>query len=108
MKYFFFICILLCTSLSAQQTDYDRAWTAYTSGQYEEALTAIQQCIALDTANYRYIFLKGKTLENLYRYAESIIAQQAALRLNTGSMEARAALAALYLLSGQPAVSADY
>ena len=108
MKYFFPICILLCTSLSAQQPEYDRAWTFYTTGQYEEALTAIQQCIALDTTNYRYVFLKGKTLENLYRYADAITAQQAALRLNPGSLEARAALAALYLLSGQPAVSADY
>ena len=108
MKYLFLICILLCTSLSAQQPDYDRAWMFYTSGQYEEALTAIEQCIALDTANYRYVFLKGKTLENLYRYADAITAQQAALRLNPGSMEVRAALAALYLLSGQPAVSAEY
>ena len=108
MKYFFLICILLCTSLSAQQSDFDRAWMTYTTGQYEEALTAIEQCIALDTANYRYIFLKGKTLENLYRYADAINAQQTALRLNPGSLEARAALAVLYLLSGQPAVSANY
>ena len=108
MKYFSLTSILFCAVLSAQQPDYDRARTAYFSGQYEEALTEIEQCIAHDTANYRYVFLKGKTLENLYRYSEAITAQEAALRLNPESVEARAALATLFLLSGQPAVSAQF
>ena len=108
MKHLFLICILFCSSLSAQQPDYDRAWLTYTSGQYEEALFAIEQCIANDTANYQYIFLKGKALENLYRYADAITVQQKALQLNPDGMGARSSLAALYLLSGQPAVSADY
>ena len=108
MKYFFFICTVFCISLSAQQPEYDHAWMAYTSGQYEEALISIQQCIAHDTANYRYVFLKGKTLENLYRYADAITTQQFALQLNPESLDARAALATLYLQSGQPAVSAQY
>ena len=108
MRYLFLICIFFCGLLSAQQADYERAWTAYTSAQYEDALIAIEQCITHDTANYRYVFLKGKTLENLYRYADAITAQQAALRLNPESVEARAALAALYLMSGQPAVAAHY
>jgi tetratricopeptide (TPR) repeat protein len=107
MKYALFSFILLCTSLTAQQTDYDRAWIAYTSGRYEEALVAIQQCITNDTANYQFAFLKGKTLENLYRYDEAIATQRNALRLNPGSIDAQAALATLYLLSGQPAVSAQ-
>jgi len=108
MKYFFLISILFCAALPAQQPDYDRVRMAYFSGQYEEALTEIEQCIANDTTNYRYIFLKGKTLENLYRYHEAIAVQQAALRLNPESLEARAALATLFLLSGQPAVSAQF
>ena len=105
MKHLSFFSILFCTSLTAQQTDYDRAWMAYTSGRYEDALTTIDRCIISDTANYQYVFLKGKTLENLYRYDEAIAAQQKALRLNPGSTEARSALAALYLLSGQPTIS---
>jgi len=108
MKYFFLISTLFCTSLTAQQTDYDLARAAYFSGKYEDALTAIQQCIDLDTANYQYLFLKGRTLENLYRYEGAIATQHKALRLNPNSIEARTALAALYLLSGQPAVSAQY
>ena len=108
MKYFFFACILFCAPLTAQPTDYERAWLAYTDGRYEEAFIAIQQCITNDTVNYQYTFLKGKTLENLYRYDEAIATQQKALRLNPGSIEAQAALAALYLLSGQPAVSAQF
>ena len=108
MKYFFLICCLFCTSLSAQPSDYDRAWAAYTSGQYEEALVAIEQCIVSDSSDHRYIFLKGRTLENLYRYDDAIAVQYTALRMNPESVEARAALAALYYLSGQPAVSAQY
>jgi len=108
MKYFFPFIIFFCTSLAAQQPEYDSARAAYFSGRYEEALTAIQQCIDLDTANYRYLFLKGRTLENLYRYDEAIAEQHKALRLNTNSIEARVALAALYLLSGQPAVAAQF
>ena len=108
MKHFPLICILFCTSLSAQQPDYDHARMAYISGRYEEALIAIEQCIASDSTNYRYVFLKGKTLENLYRYADAIAVQQTALRLNPESVEARAALAALYIQSGQPAVSAQF
>ena len=102
MKYFFLISVLFCTSLAAQQTEYDLARVAYFSGRYEEALNGIQHCIDLDTANYQYLFLKGRTLENLYRYDEAIATQHKALRLNTNSIEARTALAALYLLSGQP------
>lgn len=108
MKYFFFACILFCTSLTAQQTDVDRALLAYTSGRYEEALVAIQSCITRDTANYRYTFLKGRILENLYRYDEAIAEQRKALRMNSGSIEAQAALASLYFLSGQPDVSAQF
>ena len=109
MKYFSPIFILFCTSLAAQQPDYEpAARVAYFSGQYEEALTAIQHCIDRDTANYQYLFLKGRTLENLYRYDEAIATQHKALRLNANSIEARAALAALYLLSGQPAISAEF
>jgi len=108
MKYFFLISILFCTLLKAQHSDYEHAWTTYVSGRYEEALTAIQQCIDIDTANYQYIFLKGRILENLYRYHEAIITQQIALQLNPESVETRAALATLYLLSGQPAVSAQF
>jgi len=108
MKYFFLICLMSCVSLSAQQPDYDHALVEYISGQYEEALISIQQCIAQDTANYRYVFLKGKALESLYRYADAITALQTALRLNPGSLDAKAALATLYLHSGQPAVSAQY
>ena len=107
MKYFSLFSILFCTSLTAQQTDYDRSWMAYTSGRYEEALTGINQCITNDTANYQYLFLKGKALENLYRYDEAIAVQQKALRLNPGSTEALSALATLYLLSGQPVTSAQ-
>ena len=107
-KYTSILSMLLCVSLSAQQPDYDRAWMAYTSGQYEQALMSIQQCIALDTTNYRHVFLKGKILENLYRYGEAIAVQQIALRLNPNSLDARAALATLYLSSGQPAVSVQY
>ena len=81
MKYFFLISILLCSSLQAQQSCYDLARTAYFSGQYEEALTYIQQCIEFDTTNYQYFFLKGKTLENLYRFNEAIAAQKKALLL---------------------------
>ena len=108
MKYFFFACILFCTSLTARQPDDDNVLIAYSSGHYEEALIAVQQCIARDTANYQYTFLKGRILENLYRYDEAIAEQRKALRLNPGSVEARASLAALYLLSGQPAVSAQF
>jgi len=108
MKYFSLISFLFCTSLTAQQTNDDIAWMAYTSGRYEEALTAIQQCIDRDTTQYHYYFLKGKTLENLYRYDEAIVAQQQALRLNPNSMESRAVLAALFFLSGQPSVSAQF
>ena len=108
MKNIFLFSILFYTGLSAQQTDYDLAWTAYTSGRYEEALTAIQQCIDSDTARYQYYFLKGRILENLYRYDEAIVAQQLALRLNPANVETRAVLAALFLLSGQPSVSAKY
>ncbi|MDR1172452.1 MAG: tetratricopeptide repeat protein [Bacteroidales bacterium] len=108
MKCIFFTCILFCSSLAAQQPDYDLAWIAYTSGRYEDALTAIQPCINRDTANYRYIFLKGKTLENLYRYDEAIAAQLQAARLNPESAEARSALGALYQLAGQPSKSAYY
>ena len=105
MKYLFLISAFFCTLLAAQQIDYDQAWMAYTAGRYEEALTIIEHCIDGDTANYKYVFLKGKTLETLYRYDEAITTQQEALRLNPGSMEAQAALATLYLLSGQPALS---
>ena len=109
MKYIFSICcILFGASLAAQQTDYDLARTAYFSGQYEEALTYIQQCIELDTTNYRYFFLKGKTLENLYRFNEAIAAQQKALLLNPNAVEAKSAIGALYLQSGQPAISAQF
>ena len=108
MKYLFLIFILLCSSLSAQNVDYDRAWSAYSSGQYEEALSAIEQCIAGDTANYQYLFLKGKALENMYRYEEAIDTQQQALLLHPDGLEVRASLAALYLLSGQPAISAQF
>ena len=107
MKNFFFVCILFCTSLTAQQTDYDRAWTEYASGRYEKALAAIEQCIALDTANYRSLFLKGKILENLYRYVEAIESQRKAIQLNPDGTEALAALAALYFLSDQPDISAQ-
>ena len=106
MKYLSFFSILFCTSLTAQPTDYDQAWMAYTSGRYEEALTTIDQSITNDTANYQYVFLKGKTLENLYRYDEAIAMQRKVLRLNPGSKEALSALATLYLLSGQPVTSA--
>jgi len=108
MKYFFPIGILFCTSLSAQQSCYDLARVAYFSGQYEEALISIQQCIELDTANYQYFFLKGKTLENLYRFDEAIIAQQKVLLLNPDAAEAQSALGALHLQTGQPAVSAQF
>ena len=102
----FLLFILLCTKVSAQQ-DYEQAWGAYAAGRYEEALTAIEQCITGDTANYQYFFLKGRTLENLYRYDEAIVTQKRTLRLNPYSVEAQSALAALYLLSGQPVISAQ-
>ena len=108
MRYFFFSYIIFCASLAAQQTDYERAWDAYTSGQYEEALTAIEQCLTGDTSNYRYVFLKGRTLESLYRYDEAIVALQKALLLYPDGREAQAALATLYLVLGQPDVSAQF
>lgn len=109
MKYFIFLCsLVLSISVSAQQADYDRAWAAYTSGRYEEALISIQECIAADSTNYQYVFLKGKVLENLYRFADAIDAQQTVLSMNPGGLDATAALATLYLQSGQPAVSAQY
>ncbi len=108
MKYLF-IGFLFCMPLAAQQSlEYDRAWNSFVSGQYEESLSAIQQCIARDTANYRYIYLKGKILENLYRFDEAITTQLQAARLNPESTEARSALASLYQLSGQPSKSAFY
>ncbi len=108
MKYLFTLSILLCTSLSAQQQDYDLVLTEYASGRYEEALMAIERCIIHDTTNYRYFLLKGRILENLYRYDEAIITQEKALQLNPDDgMEAQAALATLYLLTGQPAASAQ-
>jgi len=114
MRFFFVICTLFCISLSAQQvqqaqqTEYDRAWMAYITGQYEEALVSLEQCIEQDSTNYRYIFLKGKALENLYRYADAIAAQHIALQLNPDGLDAMAALGALYHHSGQPAVSAQF
>ena len=108
MKKVSLLCFMFCTTLTAQQADYERAWAAYTSGRYEEAFMAIEQCVALDTGNYRYLFLKGKSLENLYRYGEAIAAQQKALKINPDGMEAQAALASLYLISGQPEESTRF
>jgi len=108
MKHSFYSVILFNTFLWAQQPDCDRAWTEFASGLYEEALTSVEQCIASDTTNYRGFFLKGRTLENLYRHNDAITALQKALRLNPDSRETKSALASLYLFSGQPEISAQF
>ncbi len=99
------ICLLFCGQLLAQNTDYDKAWQAYAFGNFEDALTLIQQCIYQDSTNHRLIYLKGKTLENLYRYDEAIVAQRKVLQLDAENIEAKSALAALYQQSGQPALA---
>ena len=103
MKYLLFFALF-----SAQQSDCERALVEFASGLYEEALVSMQQCIAHDTTNYRIFFLKGRTLENLYRYNEAITALQKAFQLNPDSRGAKSALASLYLTSGQPEVSAQF
>jgi tetratricopeptide (TPR) repeat protein len=96
------ICFLFCTTLYAQNKNYDQAWELYISGQYEEALRKIHLYIEEDSTHYRSYFLKGKVFENLYRYDHAILSYQRALRLNEKSTEAKSALAMLYLQSGQP------
>ena len=110
MKYFIITGLLLfCSSLLAQQSDdCERAWIEFSSGQFEAALTSIEECISGDTVNYRRLFIKGRILENLYRYSDAINVQQEAHQLNPDGMEAKAALAALYLISGQPYKSTHF
>ena len=108
MKHLFYSVVFICALLSAQQPDCDRIWTEFISGQYEEALVSIDQCLAHDTTNYRTFFLKGRVLENLYRHNEAVTALQKAIELNPDSREAKSALAALYLFLGQPEQSAHY
>ena len=109
MKYLVVIIILLCSSLSAQQPDdCERAWIEFSSGRYEDALTAIERCFVLDSTNYRSFFLKGRILENLFRYNDAINAQEKAHQLNPEGIEVKAALASLYFISGQPDKSTHF
>jgi len=108
MKFFFLTSVLFCSVLSAQEADCERALSEYVSGQYEEALTSIELCIADGTTNYQYFALKGKILEKLYNYKDAIIAQQKAFQLNPESKEAQATLASLHLISGQPDFAAVF
>lgn len=104
MKHFI-IFLFLCPALYAQ-TCYDKAWEAYTFGNYDNALEVIRECTGSDPVNHRLFFLEGKVLEGLYRYEQAIASYMRVLQLNSESMEAKSALAALYLQSGQPKASA--
>jgi tetratricopeptide (TPR) repeat protein len=75
-------------------------------GQYEEALPTVQQCIETGGDDYRLLLLQGKIQESLYRYDRAIDSYSQALRLNDEVSEIKSALAALYLKSGQPNMSA--
>ncbi len=103
MKYLLTLFCLVGMSLYAQTADYEQAWKLYINGQYEDVLTIVPQ----DHADSRCLFLRGKVLENMYRYEEAIATQQQALQINPAYKEAKVALAALYQMAGQSALSVE-
>jgi tetratricopeptide (TPR) repeat protein len=73
--------------------------------QNEEALLLIRQCIGTDSVDYRLFLLQGKIYENLHQYRPAMVSYNYALKLNEDNPDSKSSLAALYLKTGQPAVS---
>jgi tetratricopeptide (TPR) repeat protein len=101
-----FVCFLFYTlPLYAQNTCYEKSWTLYMHGQYEEALPVILQCIENNDKDYRLFVLQGRIQENLYRYDKAIAAYNRALQLNDENTEIKSLLATLYLKLGRTDVA---
>jgi tetratricopeptide (TPR) repeat protein len=61
-------------------------WLSFTNllnsvEEFEEALDAVDYCLALDENRHTAIFHRGNTLMNLYRYAEAAIEYENAIKL---------------------------
>jgi tetratricopeptide (TPR) repeat protein len=70
-------------------------------GQYEKALSAIQQCITGDSAGYSLFLLQGNIQENLYQYDKALASYNRALQLNGEKQEVKSSLASLYTKMGK-------
>jgi tetratricopeptide (TPR) repeat protein len=79
----------------------------YMQGQYENALSAIGQCIANDSVDYKLFLLQGNIQENLYQYDRAAASYNRALLLNGDNREIKSSLAALYTKIGRVDISAD-
>ena len=88
-------------ALHAQNGDYEQGLALYNTGRYDEALIRFKTCANHEKTDFRCLYMAGKTLENLYRYDEAIEMQRLALRLAPETKEVTAALASLYMQSGQ-------
>jgi tetratricopeptide (TPR) repeat protein len=60
----------------------------YKSGKYQEAITAYEQAIAINSEQYKALNNKGVALGNLGRYEEAIILYNQALAIKPGLHEA--------------------
>ncbi|MDR2562507.1 MAG: tetratricopeptide repeat protein [Prevotellaceae bacterium] len=88
-------------SLYAQNGDYEQGLMLYYTGRYDEALIRFKACAEREKTDFRCLYMSGKTLENLYRYDEAIEMQELASKLSPEAKEVIAALASLYMQSGQ-------
>lgn len=86
MKYFFAACCVIlllsigfisCSSKKEKAADksleyYQKAKSLYTKGDKANALTAVDSALALDSSNFDFKFLKGRILNGLGKYEQSI------------------------------------